>query len=473
MFAVRSVVAAALLGVGAWAVTARAEDAAAPSSDEAARIRHLIDDLGSDDFRVREGAQKALSGFGERALPALREARSHANPEVRFRAEQLVRQVEGGPRERVLRTEEDGRGRGRAGGSLGLGSEELEREFERLLRDNQAWVERLERQMREMQEWLRSGRGGFGPGFGPRLDVPFAGREERDRVFERGDARLVVKPDGVRLTVEVEGEDGTERQLVLEAESVEALREKVRAHETLRDDPSVASVLRQSRRLGLRMPTFRFGTPGQPGGPGTLVRGLTVEHRPDGVKVTVTEAGPDGKPVSKTYEGKDLDQVRREHPEIAEHLGGLRFEFDASPSFPFGHLPGFGPQPERPRPTTRGEDDDDREDEDDSDDGEDDDEPVEPRTGPFGIAIDDPDESLRLHLGLREDSATRVLHVRPGSPAAKIGLQAHDLILSVDGPNGKVSGGPEAVVRGLRGAEQDVPVTIEVLRAGKPLRLSR
>ena len=60
------------------------------SPDEQAAIARRIDELGSPDFRVREGATKALIEFGAKARPALTKALESDNPAVRFRADQLL-----------------------------------------------------------------------------------------------------------------------------------------------------------------------------------------------------------------------------------------------------------------------------------------------------------------------------------------------------------------------------------------------
>jgi len=50
----------------------------------------LIAQLGADDFRTREAAEKALMGIGESALPLLREHEDTDDPEVRVRVRRIV-----------------------------------------------------------------------------------------------------------------------------------------------------------------------------------------------------------------------------------------------------------------------------------------------------------------------------------------------------------------------------------------------
>ena len=51
------------------------DPAPAPLSDaEASRIKQLVENLGSDDFRLREAATKALIEMGEKARAAITQA---------------------------------------------------------------------------------------------------------------------------------------------------------------------------------------------------------------------------------------------------------------------------------------------------------------------------------------------------------------------------------------------------------------
>jgi uncharacterized protein (TIGR03067 family) len=67
---------------------------AGPGKDtEAERIARLVKQLGDDDFAKREAASKELDGIGEPALPALRKAASNDDPEIRLRAERILRDI--------------------------------------------------------------------------------------------------------------------------------------------------------------------------------------------------------------------------------------------------------------------------------------------------------------------------------------------------------------------------------------------
>jgi hypothetical protein len=72
-----------LTGASAW-----------PESPAAPTTERLIEQLGSREFKLREAAVKALANRGEEALPAMRKALQHPDPEVRKQLEQLVGDTE-------------------------------------------------------------------------------------------------------------------------------------------------------------------------------------------------------------------------------------------------------------------------------------------------------------------------------------------------------------------------------------------
>jgi hypothetical protein len=65
-----------------------------PLPRPAPSVERLIDQLGSRDFRTREAASRALGALGIEALPALRKGRSHSDPEVRRRLDELIPPLE-------------------------------------------------------------------------------------------------------------------------------------------------------------------------------------------------------------------------------------------------------------------------------------------------------------------------------------------------------------------------------------------
>jgi len=82
---------AALLGIAlvgyAWA-DASAKKPTGPT------VEQFIEQLASKDFQVREQASKALSALGKESLPALQKGRSHPDPEVRRRLDELIPPLE-------------------------------------------------------------------------------------------------------------------------------------------------------------------------------------------------------------------------------------------------------------------------------------------------------------------------------------------------------------------------------------------
>lgn len=82
----------ALLGLGLCSPV-QGQNPPVPTGDEQARGR-LIEQLGDVDYRKREEALAKLRDEGNRALPALREALNHPDPEVRRRVSALVPELE-------------------------------------------------------------------------------------------------------------------------------------------------------------------------------------------------------------------------------------------------------------------------------------------------------------------------------------------------------------------------------------------
>ena len=87
---------AALLVAAGLPALARADDK--PTADPALskseqRIGRLIEQLGADDFGLRERAQGELSQLGLEAYDALHAAQSHHDPEIALRARYLLRSM--------------------------------------------------------------------------------------------------------------------------------------------------------------------------------------------------------------------------------------------------------------------------------------------------------------------------------------------------------------------------------------------
>lgn len=57
-------------------------------------VEKLIEQLGNEDFEVRDAASKAIEQLGPEALPVLRVARNHPDPEIRRRVEKWIPEFE-------------------------------------------------------------------------------------------------------------------------------------------------------------------------------------------------------------------------------------------------------------------------------------------------------------------------------------------------------------------------------------------
>lgn len=72
----------------AWGNGTRGVPAPAPS------MERLIEQLGAEEYTARDAADKALLALGSKALPALRKAKAHEDPEVRRRVGELLLTLE-------------------------------------------------------------------------------------------------------------------------------------------------------------------------------------------------------------------------------------------------------------------------------------------------------------------------------------------------------------------------------------------
>jgi hypothetical protein len=81
-----------LAAVGAWAIGTGLVVADAPAAPPTPET--LVGQLGADRFADREAAARALEARGEAAIPALRAAAAHPDPEVRRRAAAIVTRLQ-------------------------------------------------------------------------------------------------------------------------------------------------------------------------------------------------------------------------------------------------------------------------------------------------------------------------------------------------------------------------------------------
>ena len=100
---------------------------------------------------------------------------------------------------------------------------------------------------------------------------------------------------------------------------------------------------------------------------------------------------------------------------------------------------------------------------------------IEPEEAPWGsreefylgIPVGTVDDVLRAHLDIPAGQGLVVQQVQPDSPAARAGLEPHDILLSVGGH-------PVADVKALRERVQESggkPISLSVVRKAKPLTL--
>jgi hypothetical protein len=94
--------------LGAAALPALGDNNPTAPVVKAPSVEQLIERLGSPDFKTREAASHSLAALGVSALPALRKAQDHADPEVRRRLDELIPALEASaslePRRVTLRT---------------------------------------------------------------------------------------------------------------------------------------------------------------------------------------------------------------------------------------------------------------------------------------------------------------------------------------------------------------------------------
>jgi hypothetical protein len=163
-------------------------------------------------------------------------------------------------------------------------------------------------------------------------------------------------------------------------------------------------------------------------------RKVRIKQSAEGILVEVTEAGKDGKSVTRKFEGKDADDLKKNSEEgfelFKKYGGGNRgVEVRAAPAAPVG---GFVI--------------------------------VDDDVPPAGGArVTELDEALRSHLGVTGGALVR--EVEAGSAADRLGLRKFDVVLKIDGRDVE---GPKALIKAL---SEDGRRTIEGVRAGKPFKI--
>ena len=197
--------------------------------------KQLIEQLGDPEFNARQEAEKQLKELGKTARVQLEKAaKDHEDPEVRWRAQRVLRSLERDAKDRADR-KADRRGglrRRQPGDRRGLERiEDVDRLFDeifqRLERDLDIDIKDIRRHMERARAEAR------------------AHVRDQDQRSERQSKamRMSVTPDGVRVEIEVEDKDGKTDKKVYEAEDMESFKKKY---------PEVA------RRFGIGGPGIRI-----------------------------------------------------------------------------------------------------------------------------------------------------------------------------------------------------------------------
>ena len=175
------------------------------------------------------------------------------------------------------------------------------------------------------------------------------------------------------------------------------------------------------------------------------------------MKVTLASRGADGAKKEETFEAANLDALAKEHPEVhakVKDLLGDRVEVHvggwAVPKFPGIRIPSIWVHPDEPTAEGPGI-------------------PVVPSGKPvLGVTVSDVPPVLRTQLGMKPDEGVVVEEVLPDTPASRMGLLRHDVLLSVNGI-------PVSTVEDLRAAvgavKEGGALRIGLLRGAKPLDL--
>lgn len=193
---------------------APAKPPAAAAPKPQADVEALVRDLGSDRFRARLDAERALRDLGEAAVPALRKAAETSDDaEVQWRARRVLRQIEAGKAGGALaprgRTRDDAPEAGAQpqGPQRDMVRDQFDSLFERLQRDFGIDVPRArffdDRFFQDLQEQMKAG----------------AGRSQG--------MTMQVGPDGsVHVEVEERGEDGKAEKKVYDAPDMESFQKQ-------------------------------------------------------------------------------------------------------------------------------------------------------------------------------------------------------------------------------------------------------
>lgn len=200
-FAVKFTILSALMLGGAASAPGRA--LAQDGADKQTEADKLVSELGADDFKKRDEAQRKLEALGKKALPALEKAEKDSkDAEVRARAHEAIQAIrKGGPaapppdteREGLPRTEQPppfipiprGNPRGEDNGGADID------EFFKLFEKGRGGGDPMEQELGKIFERLKKQLDGFDQEFEKELQRPNGqrGPKQRVKIFELGNAR--------------------------------------------------------------------------------------------------------------------------------------------------------------------------------------------------------------------------------------------------------------------------------------------
>jgi PDZ domain len=82
----------------------------------------------------------------------------------------------------------------------------------------------------------------------------------------------------------------------------------------------------------------------------------------------------------------------------------------------------------------------------------------------LGVTMEEPDEAMAKQLNVDREQATLIVSVTPELPAAKAGIQEHDVIISVDGSRPAT---PEKIRDALKAKEPGQDLKLSIVRRGE------
>lgn len=425
----------ALLLILTPALIALAEDEA-PAVVDTARIDKLIQDLGADEFPIRERASRALIAMGEPARRALRDAMKNSeNMETRWRAEQILKRLD----------QRGARPLAPAPSPLPP-AEGDEGELPQALPEPGTRLAELERRFQEMRRGLGLNDGRFGSGF--------PGRGQRRKTLEAEGLALEIDTFGMHPNLTLRVTEAGKPPMTYRGRSLEAILTR---NPQLADHPGMKDLIRSWVDFKRRNPAifafddlFGRGLGGGSGGRITIAgmgQGISIRSDANGTTVEVTETDENGELVKKTYTGKDLEAIKEAHPELKEKLGGFALQFGGRTQVFPGRL-GRRPPAARPpviTPPAKGE--------------------------AFGVQVSQPDAVLASQLKLVQNQALLVASVVPGSQAESMGLHLYDIIVAINDQTVPNTGVGIELLR--RAAQTNAPLSLDVIRHGERMRLTR